>query len=172
MARRREEHATTNETSLLPVMNIMLLMIPALLLAMEVARMGAIPVRPPSFADGGPVQSPTDPLPLELRVFIGEDGFEVGSTAGEPPERIGFAAGAAHDYAALEAAARRRHLSGVYVPVVRVDADGSISMSTLVSTLDALRGSECHLAGVAAGEDAPPQCLFWSAIVEPGVRAG
>ena len=45
MAKTRDEGST--ETQLLPVMNIMLLLIPALLLAMEVARMGAIEVRPP-----------------------------------------------------------------------------------------------------------------------------
>ena len=38
------------EANLLPVMNVMFLLIPALLLAMEVARFAAVTVTPPKFA--------------------------------------------------------------------------------------------------------------------------
>lgn len=172
MARRRDQDEGSGDTSLLPVMNIMLLMIPALLLAMEVARMGAIPVSPPRFADGGTRPLHGQQTPLELRVFIAEDGFELGSTNAAMPERIALSTGSQHDYAALEAAARRLHDLGAYHPTVRIDAEGSIPLSTLVSTMDALRGHGCHLAGVTSGEDVPPECLFWSVMLDPGVRAG
>jgi hypothetical protein len=59
-----------------------------------------------------------------------------------------------------------------YDPVVHVDAEGTIPMSTLVATLDALRGSRCHLGRLGAGEEPPSECLFWSVIVEPGSGHG
>ena len=52
MARRRKKNAEEGEVeaNLIPVMNVMFLLIPALLLAMEVARFAAINVSPPKFA--------------------------------------------------------------------------------------------------------------------------
>jgi hypothetical protein len=42
-------------------------------------------------------------------------------------------------------------------------------MQVLITTMDALRGSECKLIGaMTSGEDVPPECMFWQAIVEAG----
>ena len=49
MARKKFEEKVV-EADLIPVLNIMFLLIPALLLAMEVAKFSAITVSPPKFA--------------------------------------------------------------------------------------------------------------------------
>ena len=49
MARKKFEEEEI-EANLLPVMNVMFLMIPALLMAMEFAQMASINVSPPKFA--------------------------------------------------------------------------------------------------------------------------
>ena len=71
------------DPNVLPVMNIMFLMIPALLLAMEIAKMAAIAVSPPKFAaapsDQKEEEKPEE-KPLKFKVFILADGFRV-STA-------------------------------------------------------------------------------------------
>lgn len=178
MAMRRERDEET-EANLLPVMNIMLLLIPALLLAMEVARMGAIDVSPPRFDNSGPADDAPVARAQQLRVLIAEDGFVLTTTnaAGEPKrialddDRKDLLDPSRYDYAALEDAAVQLRAAD-YDPVVHVDAEGSIPMSTLVATLDALRGSRCHLGRLAAGEQPPPECLFWSVIVEPGSGHG
>ena len=52
--KRSEGEIEVEEANVLPVMNIMFLLIPALLLAMEVASMAAIVVSPPKFAAAPP----------------------------------------------------------------------------------------------------------------------
>jgi len=47
---RKKNEIVVEDANVLPVMNIMFLMIPALLLAMEVASLAAIGVSPPKFA--------------------------------------------------------------------------------------------------------------------------
>jgi len=174
MARgRREKASGTQEHSLLPIMNIMLLLVPALLLAMEVARMAAINVVPPRV--GPAVAGPTTPPDVPLRVFVAEDGFVVAVGEG-PSERIGLAqpsstAGdpASYDFAALEERARR--IKGVYPEGrLQVDAENSIPLSTLVATLDALRGSECRPGRLEPGEAPGPECLYLDATIAPGTR--
>jgi biopolymer transport protein ExbD len=178
MARRRDEHE--QDTNLLPVMNIMLLIIPALLLAMEIARMGAIEVQPPRLADGGSESRPPVAPRPELRVFIGEDGYELSPSHGSAvAHRIeladasrGLGDPARYDLAGLEAEAMRLKALGVYDPQVRLDAEGSVPLQTVVATLDALRGADCQLGGVRRGEAVPDSCLFYSVVVEPGRRSG
>jgi biopolymer transport protein ExbD len=178
MAMRRNRDEET-EANLLPVMNIMLLLIPALLLAMEVARMGAIDVSPPRFDNSGPASEEPHVRAQQLRVFVAEDGFVLTTTdaAGEPKrialddDRKDLLDPSRYDYAALEDAAIQMRAAD-YDPIVHVDAEGSIPMSTLVATLDALRGSRCHLGRLGPGEEPPPECLFWSVIVEPGSGHG
>lgn len=175
MEKKRDEEGT--ETQLLPVMNIMLLLIPALLLAMEVARMGAIEVRPPLTTRTAGTEDPPPPKP-QLRVFIANDGFEIriGARGSAPPKRIGLSASAAlddrHDYATLEAEAATLLRLGTVDPVVYVDAENDVPMATLVATMDAMRGSRCSLVAAHAGENAPAGCLFHDVVVEPGTRGG
>lgn len=178
MARKRDDEEET-EANLLPVMNIMLLLIPALLLAMEVARMGAIPVTPPMHSKGGLTETTPPTRQQQLRVFIAEDGFVLSGTdgAGEP-KRIALADDrkdlldpSRYDYGALEDEAVKLRAAD-WEPVVRVDAEGSIPMSALVATLDALRGTGCKLGNLGPGEEPPPECLFWSVVVDAGSGQG
>jgi biopolymer transport protein ExbD len=182
MAKAKTEDEET-EANLLPVMNIMLLLIPALLLAMEVARMGAITVAPPKLTQGGAEDTAPPPKTQRLRVFVAEDGFVLTTTdkAGEPKrialtdDRKDLLDPSRYDYAALETeAARLRGPASTiaFDPIVHVDAEGSVPMSALVATLDALRGSECRLGQVGAGENPPDECLFWNVIVDPGAGQG
>ena len=49
-----------------------------------------------------------------------------------------------------------------------ISAENSIPMQSLINTMDALRGTECKLLKAMAGEEVPPECYFWQAIVEAG----
>ena len=79
--KRSEGELEVEEANVLPVMNIMFLLIPALLLAMEVASMAAIVVSPPKFAAAPPKEDQKKEeekeKPLKLKVFIMEEGFRL-----------------------------------------------------------------------------------------------
>ncbi len=154
---------TVIEADLLPVLNIMFLLIPALLLAMEFASMASIDVSPPRMcASCGRSDAVTERF--ELTVEIRSDGFQArvnGSDSGEPiPLR-----GGAHDFAALAVAAKEMKAAHPDKVDVTVRAESAVHMQTLVSTLDTLRGEKCTLAGMRNGEEAPTSCLFWQAVV-------
>ena len=99
MARtRKNEEIAVEEANVLPVMNIMFLLIPALLMAMEVASMAAIAVSPPKFSAAPSEkkeQEKDKKKQLKLKVFVMEDGFRIsaadqqeGAEAGaEVPDR-------------------------------------------------------------------------------------
>ena len=77
MSARREEEEETVQADMLPVMNVMFLLIPALLLAMEFASMAQIPIQTPKFTGLPSTTPPTAPKQqLEFKVIIGSDGFE------------------------------------------------------------------------------------------------
>jgi biopolymer transport protein ExbD len=86
------------QANLLPVMNIMFLLIPALLLAMEFASMASINVSPPRFTRDTTDPKPVDPSkkPLNLKVFVLEDGFRVSADG----QQEGVEAGKAQDSSA------------------------------------------------------------------------
>jgi biopolymer transport protein ExbD len=82
MARKKKSgEIPVEEANILPVMNIMFLLIPALLLAMEVASMAAIVVSPPKFAAAPPKEEQKKEeekeKPLKLKVFIMDEGFRL-----------------------------------------------------------------------------------------------
>ena len=52
--------------------------------------------------------------------------------------------------------------------VVTISAENSIPMQALINTMDAMRGSDCRLLLWKQGEDPPPECYFYHAIVEAG----
>jgi hypothetical protein len=189
MPRRRapEPDAPIGEANVLPVLNIMFLLIPALLLAMEVASMAAVAVNPPKFCgDCGASSDAPNKQPLNLTVHVLAEGFRV-SAAGQ---QHGAEAGrerdssqpsimlakpsapasdyARYDYAALEALAhdyKREYPDEVRV---KVSAEGDIPAQVLISTLDALRGFDCKLGQPSTAAAIPEQCLF----IEPVIVAG
>ena len=185
---RSAEELEVEEANVLPVMNIMFLLIPALLLAMEVASMAAVAVSPPRIADGKTTQSQPDPTEksLELKVFIQAEGFRVSST----DQQIGAEAGRSqdsstptiplakpgagpedydrYDYAALEAMAGDFKAAYPHESVVTVSAENDVPAQVLINTLDSLRGLDCKLAGVGPEDDIPSDCLFFRPVVEAG----
>jgi biopolymer transport protein ExbD len=189
MARRKKKLELEEiEANLLPVMNVMFLMIPALLLAMEVARFAAVHVTPPKFAAQADEKKEKDPKekPLNLKVFILEDGYRVSAQGQQQGAEAGKSADSSkptiplkkpgttledferYDYAALEGEAAKYKKLFQHETVVTVSAENSIPMQVLISTMDALRGSQCRLLKAYGGEEVPPECYFWQAIVEAG----
>jgi biopolymer transport protein ExbD len=170
---KREEEAA--EPNVLPVMNIMFLMIPALLLAMEIAKMAAITVSPPQravSAEQKPIEDPPE-KPLDFKVLIQDDGFRI-STAGEPDPTgpIPLAKPNApmtdyerYDYAALEAKAREIKQGAKHETVVEFSAENHIPLQVLTSAMDAVRGSDCKALTVKDGEPLPEECLFIQPII-------
>jgi biopolymer transport protein ExbD len=176
------------EANLLPVMNIMLLLIPALLLAMEIARMAAISVSPPKFAATAEAkQEEKKEKPLNLKVFIMEDGYRVSASGQQAGAEAGKEADSTSptiplakpgtpledfdrfDYTTLGAEAKKYKDLFPHETVVTISAENSIPMQALIMTMDALRGADCKLIGAMRdGEEVPPECLFWQAVVEAG----
>lgn len=173
---------------MLPIMNIMFLLIPALLLAMEVASMAAIAISPPKFCNESSSDKPAEPPKpeLQLSVTILGDGFRLTHAGQQLGAELGKAqdSGAPsiplaipdaplshydrYDYAALEQ--RAREFKDLYPSetVVRVSAENDIPAQVLISTLDALRGSDCRLRAAKSDEEIPEECLFFRPVVEAG----
>lgn len=164
MSRKKKSKGITDaiEANLLPVMNIMFLLIPALLMAMEFASMAAINVQPPrtTASVSDPAENPKEALDLE--VLVARDGITV-TAAGKPVgERIQTTRDAdGYDFAALTAALRP--LKEIFPDESRVilRAENDIELQTVVATLDVLRGGEaCSFAkGQTDG------CLFWQPVI-------
>ncbi len=190
MARKRKKMEEGEvEANLIPVMNVMFLLIPALLLAMEVARFAAVNVTPPKFAAQADQKKEKEDKekPLNLKVFIMDDGYRVSAQGQQEGAEAGKAADSnkptiplvkpgapiddfdRYDYAKLEAEAASYKSKFDHETVVTISAENSIPMQVLINTMDSLRGSDCKLlAAMQAGEEIPPECYFWQAIVEAG----
>mgnify|MGYP001218510967 CR=1 FL=1 len=199
MARKKkDEEIPVEEANVLPVMNIMFLLIPALLLAMEVASMAAIVVSPPKFAAAPPKEEQKKEeekeKPLKLKVFIMDEGFRLqasgqqdGAEAGkevdsskptipnrQPTEecmagREEYREYCKYDFPKLEAKAKEYKSRAKKEQVVTISAINTVPMQVLVQTMDAMRGSECKLLkAMKAGEEIPPECYFWQPIIEAG----
>ena len=154
------------QADLLPVMNIMFLLIPALLMAMEFASMAQINVSPPKMCATCGEPDPNKPKtePLAYKVMIRSDGFVATSQSGgksEIPLRSGEL-----DYAALADATRSLKSAHPDEVTVMVTAENDVPMDKLVRTLDTLRGDGCKLGGVRNGEQPGPQCMFYSPVIE------
>jgi biopolymer transport protein ExbD len=172
----RKDPEETTEPNVLPVMNIMFLMIPALLLAMEIAKMAAITVSPPNSGVAASADKQPEPPPeqrLDFKVFIQEDGFRISAASAASPTIALAKPGAPmsdyerYDYAALEAKAKELKSTARHETVVTLSAEGDVSMQVLTATMDAVRGSDCKLPTVA-GELPPEACLFFQPVVEAG----
>ncbi len=160
------------EANLLPVMNIMFLLIPALLMAMEFASMAAIPVSPPQHAARG--EDPTIPpeKEMEVRVTVASDGIKVAATntaqfgisdaRERPPVTVARTGDgdAGYDFEALtDLAASLKEISPETSKVI-VSAEGDVHLQTLIYTMDALRGPSCSMA-----KGDPAGCLFWRPVI-------
>jgi hypothetical protein len=188
MPKKREEFKA-EEANVLPVMNIMFLMIPALLLAMEVASLAAIAVSPPKFAaapSDKKEEEKKEEKPLQFKVFILEDGFRVttaaqqeGAEAGKAQDSSGPSIPLAkpgadmtdfdrYDYVGLEAKAKELKAKSKHETVVTISAENSIPMAVLIKTMDAVRGSDCKLLMVKEDEPLPEECMFYQPIIEAG----
>ena len=192
MARRRKKNAEEGEVeaNLIPVMNVMFLLIPALLLAMEVARFAAINVSPSKFAaqsEQKEEDKKKDEKPLNLKVFVMSDGYRVSASGQQAGAEGGKSADSnkptiplakpgsdlkdfdRYDYAALEAKAQEYKRLFPHETVVTISAENDIPLQAIIKTMDALRGGECKLMNAVSGnEEVPAECLFWSPIVEAG----
>ena len=176
MAPKKRDDEESTDPNVLPVMNIMFLMIPALLLAMEIAKMASISVSPPKLCAVGcqsEAKEDPPPEPLDFKVSIADDGFRI-STAGEP-QTIPLSKPTApmsdyerYDYAALETLAKALKQQAKHETVVTLTADGDVPMQVLTSAMDAVRGSDCKMGMLAEGEPLPDECLF----IRPTVSAG
>ncbi len=164
LKKRSKDGAEEIKADLLPVMNIMFLLIPALLVAMEFASMASVVVSPPNMCGGCSAAAKPPSEPIHFEVEIREDGFKATASGAMLGELIPLQNGA-HDFAAL--AERTRTLKHTHPDEARVTvtAESRVHMQTLVQTLDTLRGDECRLAGVAKGEAPSAQCLFWQVTI-------
>jgi len=188
---RKKNEIVVEDANVLPVMNIMFLMIPALLLAMEVASLAAIGVSPPKFAaapSDKKEEEKKEEKPLNFKVFIMEDGFRVSTAAQQEGAEAGAAQDSSkptiplaksgapmtefdrYDYAKLEAEAKKLKAGHKSETVVTLSAENSIPMQVLVSTMDAVRGVDCRLMPFLNGtvEEPPEACLFFLPVVEAG----
>lgn len=167
MNMRRSQNAPRDavpEANVLPVMNIMFLLIPALLLAMEVASMAAIVVTPPvTNAEGREPQPPPTQKPFKFRVHVKGDAIftevdQAVSQPGEPghlPRKHGQL-----DLVGLTAYATQLKAAHRDQSVVELTAESDVAYAELVATMDALRGEDCSLR-----DDDREGCLFWQPIV-------
>ena len=190
MARvRKNDEIEVEEPNILPVMNIMFLLIPALLLAMEVASLAAIAVSPPKFAaapsDKKEEKKP-DEKPLKFKVYILGDGYRITTAAQQEGAEAGKAQDSSapsiplakqgapmddydrYDYKALEDKAKELKAKAKHETVVTITAENNIPMQVLIKTMDALRGTDCKLLMVGEEEEIPEECLFYQPIIEAG----
>ena len=188
MARRKKKLEEGEvEANLIPVMNVMFLMIPALLLAMEVARFAAIAVSPPKYAAKADQKEEQEKKekPLDFKVFIMEDGYRVSASGQQEGAEAGTEAdssrpsiplktpGAPLDeydrYAYDKLEAKAKELKSAYPKefTATVSAENSIPFQVMIGTMDALRGGECKELDPQGGK-VPDTCLFWNVIIEAG----
>jgi biopolymer transport protein ExbD len=188
---RKRQEIEVPDANVLPVMNIMFLMIPALLLAMEVATLAAIGVSPPKFAAAPSEkkeEEKKEEKPLNFKVFIMEDGFRTSIAAQQEGAEAGKAQDSSkptiplakpgaemddyerYNYAALEEEAKKLKAGHKSETSVTISAENSVPMQVLITTMDALRGFECRLVPFLDGtvEEPPEECLFFLPVVEAG----
>ena len=161
------------EANLLPVMNIMFLLIPALLMAMEFASMASITVSPPQHAARS--EDPTTPpeREMEVRVTVASDGIRVSATSADVGAGLADAreakpstvartgeGDADYDFAALTTLAEELKASSPETSKVIVSAEGDVHLQTLIYTMDALRGPSCSMA-----KGDPEGCLLWRPVI-------
>ena len=155
------------EANVLPVMNVMFLLIPALLLAMETASMAGIRVHAPR---SSPAPSPTtttqkDDIGLKVRVNQDAIVIEAQGHSFAPLAAIQRPDGShSYDFAALEATAKELKAQVPQDARVRISAENDVEYQHIIAAMDALRGTDCK--SHAAGETVPAECLFWAPTID------
>jgi biopolymer transport protein ExbD len=189
MRRRAKFQEEEIVADLLPVMNVMFLLVPLLLQAMEFASMASVNVSPPKFsaarAEEKQEDSPKD-KPLNFKVIVLEDGFRISADGQQDGAEAGKASDSKaptiplarpgtplndydrYDYAALEQKAKSYKELFPNETTVTISAENNVPMQALIHTMDALAGRECKLARALKGEAIPANCYFWQPIVEGG----
>ena len=162
--RKKPQEAQT-EASLIPIMSCMFLLIPALLLAMEVARHAEIPVSVPHFTHAGTTTSTDEPEP-KFTVRISADGFATAEGSARAEIDIPTAGDGEHDFDALQSKALLHHAAAPDRFTVHLSAENDVPFETVIRTMDALRGPDCSLQAVRRGENAPKACAFWNVVIE------
>ena len=166
---RKRPEDEEREANLIPVLSCLFLLIPALLLAMEIAPFTSIRVEPPKFSQlADTTQKPIDE-PLRFRVHVRQDGFTARYGSSPESEReidIPLGGDGGYDYDTLEQ--RASELKVLFPEDIKVDisAESSIDYATLVQSMDALRGRDCSLKGALYGEREPEGCYFWNVVVK------
>ncbi len=163
MPKKKRAQIPPLQVDLIPVLSCMFLLVPALLLAMEAANWASIPVSPPRVtAEGGHVTNP-DEHP-RLRIEVREDGFAMWlgrcARCGEPPELVAHEGDDGLD--GLRAAAGGVKASYPKLESVHLSAEASISLQSLVETMDALRGETCSLTADSDRRG----CLFPRVVID------
>lgn len=159
---KKPEEAQT-EASLIPIMSCMFLLIPALLLAMEVARHAAIEVSTPAFTTR-PTSEPAEPVE-RVSVRIRGEGFSTGRAEVNPAVDIP-STGPDYDFDALESFAANLSATEPGQFTVHLSAEGDVPLDTVVNAMDALRGPDCSLRGALAGERVSDGCHLWNVVIE------
>ena len=164
-----QEPGRAEQTAMLGVLGVLMVLIPALMLIAHVTEYTAIVISPPRYtSDPAAEQDHTIRCgrPLDLHVAIAHEGFFV-RAEGEPWRRVGRSA-IGYDHAALEDEVRRFKERYPHEVTATVSAEGEVPYATLVATLDTLRGRDCRLRDAWSGEEVPSQCLMWHPIIESG----
>ncbi len=157
----KRDDTPSGETATLPVLNIMFLLIPTLLLAMEVASMAAMQVSPPLICGGCRAEDANDEpdnRPRTLKVMILADGFRVEAAgAGQGSQTQGdqrqstLPLARPHapandyerwDYLALAELTTELRPTLAEGATLEISAEGHIPMQVLVSTIDAAQDLE------------------------------
>jgi biopolymer transport protein ExbD len=165
--RRKATDDDMPEANVLPVMNVMFLLIPALLLAMETASMAAIAVQAPRSSPLPSKNTTTEPDKPSLKVQINSDGIilEASEQRLEPITAIIESDGTTkHDFAALEAKASVLKMQYAGDPKVRISAELDVEYADLIAAMDALRGTNCKIG--ARGEEPSADCYFWAPTID------
>ena len=165
--RRRRARCPADErpeqTGLLGILSVLLVLIPALLLMAHVTEYSAIHVSVPRYGGDQPNDGVRYCGGPTLEVTITHDGFYT-RMGGAPWRRAGARAGR-YDHEALEAVVREYTRLFPHETVATISAEASIPYGTVVATLDTVRGPSCRLAGALAGEAIPEDCLLWQPIL-------
>jgi biopolymer transport protein ExbD len=155
-----EDQDASLQWGMIPILNCMFLLIPALLLATEAARMAGLHVTPPRTHAAS--SNTSDPPALRVKVHIREDAW-VARVQSSPEEIIARNDGDGLDE--LEQWAKRLSAHSSSTTRVEITADAHIALRTLVDTMDALRGRNCDLRRVEYGESADNDCYLWEVTV-------